>query len=105
MLRKWLAPLRWAGSDTIGDAPHGDKQAIVERSLCADDERSGVIAKASVDVSAGRFEASLARLNQALAASPNDPKVLFARGSTLFTWGRRNEALESFLRAEAAGLN
>ena len=53
----------------------------------------------------GRFADSLALLDEALATLPDDGRLLLARGSTLYAWGRLREAFEDFQRAETAGLS
>src|SRR6266567_5895153 len=52
----------------------------------------------------GRFGDSLALLNQALATTPDDLRLVVARASTLFAWGRMPEALEGYLNAASRGL-
>jgi tetratricopeptide (TPR) repeat protein/precorrin-6B methylase 2 len=52
----------------------------------------------------GRFADSLALLDDALSRFHDDGKLLLARASTLYGWGRLREALEDFRRAEATGL-
>ena len=52
---------------------------------------------------AGRFGDSLARLDDALAASPADSEFLFARASTLLAWGRLHEARAAYAQIVAMG--
>jgi len=63
-----------------------------------------VLRKADSLAGSGRFADSLALLDDALATFRDDGKLLLARASTLYGWGRLHEALEDFRRAEAAGL-
>jgi len=53
----------------------------------------------------GHFADSLALLDEGLARFPDDGRLLLARGSTLYAWGRLREAFEDFQRAETAGLS
>src|SRR6266567_4866722 len=68
------------------------------------DARTRLIAQAAAHAAAGRYGRSLALTGQALTEMPDDPELLFARGSTLFDWGRFREARDAFLQAEAMGL-
>jgi FkbM family methyltransferase len=43
-------------------------------------------------------------IGKALVAAPDDPELLFARGVTLFRWGRFREARDGLLQAEAKGM-
>lgn len=64
-----------------------------------------ILAEGSEHFTAGRFAESLAAVDQALAATPGAPELLFARGSALFGWRRYFEALRSYREAADAGLN
>ena len=67
-------------------------------------KHSRVIAEADAHNASGRYAASLALVERALAVKPDEPALLLARASTLFAWRRCREARESCLRAEALGL-
>jgi tetratricopeptide (TPR) repeat protein len=68
-----------------------------------DEERRRLIAQASKLDADGRHGQSLALLGRALAATPDDPRLLFARASTLFAWDRVREALEGYSLVESLG--
>ncbi len=53
--------------------------------------------------SSGNPGRALAEVAAGLALAPDDPALLFARGSILFDWGRFHEALDAYLRAERNG--
>jgi FkbM family methyltransferase len=65
---------------------------------------SQLVAEAGSHAAAGRYGLALALIARALAVAPDDPELLLARASTLYTWGRLQEARDSCLRAEALGL-
>ena len=52
----------------------------------------------------GRREEALARVSHALATTPDNPDLLFARGTILFRSDRFFEAVESYTMAESNGL-
>ena len=54
---------------------------------------------------AGRFGEALALVRDELARNPGDRELLFARGCTLFDWGRVWEARNAFLLAKERGLS
>ena len=66
--------------------------------------RTHLIDEAGSDVAAGRYADALRRIDDALANSPDDAELVFARASTLFRWGRYIEATASHARASALGL-
>src|SRR5437899_4462382 len=88
---------------TKAQETRSDDTAKIPASLA--NNRDQVIAEAISHVGAGRYGRSLAVIDLALAATHNDPELLFARASTLFEWGRVREALDGYLRAEAEGLS
>jgi tetratricopeptide (TPR) repeat protein/predicted O-methyltransferase YrrM len=90
VLRKLLAPFRNATADPIVVDPHVTDAAPLAARRVPDRER--VAQAAGEHVGARRYAAALALIDKALEASPRDPSLLFARGSTLFAWGRFIEA-------------
>jgi tetratricopeptide (TPR) repeat protein len=67
-------------------------------------ERARVISAAGSDVAAGRYANALASIDGALDAAPGDFELVFARASTLFSWGRYSEARTAHINAEQLGL-
>ena len=67
--------------------------------------RDKVLEEATALARAGRLGASLALLNQGIADKSDDAELLYARGLTLFDWGRAREALEDLRAAETRGFS
>jgi tetratricopeptide (TPR) repeat protein len=63
-----------------------------------------IIETGTVQFNAGRFAEALATVDDALLETPGDSTLSFARGATLFAWGRYLEALKSFKQAAENGL-
>ena len=88
---------RGAGARRISADP-------AQHSVLRVEERDRLIAAAAVHDAASRYAQSLALVGPALAATPGDPELLFARASTLFAWGRFREAQDSYRRMAELGL-
>lgn len=82
-----------------------DAAAVAAPPERLDGAPADVVRRSDAHAAGGHFAAALALLDDALAKSPGDARLLLARGSTLYAWGRLREALEDFQRAEAAGLS
>jgi tetratricopeptide (TPR) repeat protein len=63
------------------------------------------IAEGKAFFSEGKLADALAVTDEALVHVPESAVLHFARGATLFAWGRHHEARESYERARAAGLD
>jgi Flp pilus assembly protein TadD len=68
------------------------------------EDRALIVSEATALAEGGHFGQSLALIENARVAAPDDPELIFARASTLFAWGRLHEAREAAARAEALGL-
>src|SRR6266567_2984374 len=78
---------------------------VTTAAAAQDDAHYAHIRSAAADYEAkGRFGDSLALLNRALATTPDDLRLVVARASTLFAWGRMPEALDGYLSAASRGL-
>jgi tetratricopeptide (TPR) repeat protein len=65
---------------------------------------AAIIETGTAHFDAGRLAEALATVDNALRESPGDSTLFFARGATLFAWGRYLEALTSFEHAAESGL-
>jgi len=61
------------------------------------------IDSAAAHVVAGRYAEALRVIHGAMEMAPDDPELVFCRGSILFEWGRFWEARADLLSAEQAG--
>ena len=77
-----------------------DRFGAIDVGAAARSERA-TIEEASAHRSAGRHAESLAIIDGALAARPNDAGLRFARISTLLAWGRVREAREVLMELDA----
>src|SRR5437762_10917601 len=106
LLKKLLSPRVPPASADAGIALGPDRrEATSIAGESAKPHSTAVIAEAEAHNVAGRFAQALALLDHALAATPDDPSLLVARGSTLYEWGRVLEARQTFLAAHARGSN
>jgi tetratricopeptide (TPR) repeat protein len=93
LLRSWFSPKAEAAPARTGnDAAALDAAA-----------RELLIAEASAERSTASLLQLLARIDRALAATPDDAGLLFARAAVLYRWGRVREARNAGVRAEASG--
>jgi tetratricopeptide (TPR) repeat protein len=67
-------------------------------------ERASIVRSAGELSKSGLFGPALGQIDRALAATPNDPGLLFSRSSILSAWGRFHEARNAAMQAEALGL-
>src|SRR5678815_1651187 len=98
LLKKLLAMPRGRSASLAQSSPPQD----VARSRGSLSVADRVLVTQAVDslVASGRFADALETVDRALNEHPGDGEWLFARGSTLFAWGRYIEARKSFREAE-----
>ncbi|HSQ79561.1 MAG TPA: tetratricopeptide repeat protein [Casimicrobiaceae bacterium] len=66
--------------------------------------RNDAVAETLAHVEAGRLAQALEQVDQALQLDPSNGELLYARGATLFAWGRYREAGAALALAVDAGL-
>jgi FkbM family methyltransferase len=82
-----------------------DRQQLGQGKVRPDEGEPGrLFGEAFAHFTAGRFAEALRLINRALVTNPDAPDLLYAHASILFGWGRSLEALTSYKRSEAAGL-
>src|SRR5690242_3637160 len=102
-LRKLFGASRTAPLRVESGTP-GQSQPSVLRAIPAGRKHHDVIGEGEKHFVAGRYAQALQVVDEALQSDANDAALLFARGATLFAWGRFYEALRSLERARHAGM-
>jgi tetratricopeptide (TPR) repeat protein len=106
LLRKLFSSSRKSHSGFVRDKRGlGIAEALSPPLLSSANAPSRLVAEASSLNAEGRYGDSLALIGHALMVAPDDPELLFAKGSTLYEWGRFREARDVLLRAEGSAIN
>ena len=103
-LRAIFRKARRPGSSVGEKVPPDVRAGVSEPARDRVDGQRSLGARAGALVDDGRFAEALALVAAPLAATPDDPELLFTKGRTLLAWGRAREALAVLVDAQARGL-